>query len=183
MVKQKAKLFLEHTLGLSDVRLAVEISCRQNDLTITGWVDEKTIKSDYDRVQVGKKKLAILPDAYFTVETPTPKTLHFFLEYDRATEGLRAFNQKISAYLTYFRTGKSKARFGTDLIRVLTVAEGGQTRQGTARIANLKEGAENLNARSRYWFSTLAQVASEDILRAPIWGVASRSKPTSLISS
>jgi hypothetical protein len=177
--KKPSYIFMEHTLGLSEVRLAVELSCRDNGLTMKVWRDEKAIKADYDRVKVGREWVAVLPDAYFTVQVPRG-TLHFFVEFDRGTEGLKVFRKKVAAYLDYFRSGKCRTRFGTDRIRVLTVTEGGATRLGKTRIGNLKTTAEDQKARSRFWFSTLPQVVSEDMLTAPIWQVATRTDATAL---
>jgi hypothetical protein len=107
--------------------------------------------------------------------------LYFFLEFDRGSERLTVFKKKISAYLVYFRSGKCRSRYGTDKIRVLTVTEGGETGTGRVRLSNLKEAAEKLGGRRRFRFARLAQVATEDVLTAPIWLVATSPDPTTLI--
>ena len=154
--------------------MAVERSCQESGFTLQTWVDEKAIKADYDRVKVGKQSLPLLPDAYFVIKTATGN-IHFFLEFDRGTEGLTVFKRKIKAYLVYFRGGKCKARYGTNKIRVLTVS--------LARLVNLRGAAQKLGARRRFWFTLLPQVTSEDILVSPIWQAATGSDPNPLVSS
>ena len=177
-----AHQFLEHTLGLAEIRLAVSLSCRKHNLQLKSWRDERALKADYDKVQVDERLVAVLPDAYFVVGILAGE-LHFFLEYDRGLEQLKYFKRKMTAYVTYCRSGRCGARYGTDKIRVLTVNEGGRTGVGRKRLNNLKRVTEEAGGQRRFWFSNLADVASEDILTAAIWQVANDSKHASLIVS
>ena len=163
--------FLGHTLGLGEIRLAVTLSCREHDWQLKTWLDENSLKADHDKVQVGKRLVAVLPDAYFVIEVPVGE-LHFFLEYDRGAEYLRYFKRKMAAYVAYYRTGKCNARYGTNRVRVLTVNEGGRTGAGRKRLVNLKRVTEEVGGRRRFWFGGLADVASEDFLSASMWMVA-----------
>ena len=43
--KKASSLFLEHALGLSEVRLAVELACRAHDFDLLHWRDEKALKA------------------------------------------------------------------------------------------------------------------------------------------
>jgi len=61
------------------------------------------------------------------------------------------------------------------------VTEGGETGVGEARLSNLKEAAEKLGGRSRFWFARLAEVVGQDILATTIWQVAARSEQTSIV--
>ena len=173
--------FLDHTLGLSEIRLAVARSCREHNCELKTWLDENTLKANYDKVQVGQRLVAVLPDAYFVIGVPVGD-LHFFLEYDRGAEHLRYFKRKMAAYVAYYRTGKCDARYGTNRIRVLTVNEGGRTGAGRKRLANLKRVTEEVAGRRRFWFGSLADVASEDFLSASIWREAGSADLTSLIT-
>ena len=173
--------FLDHTLGLSEIRLAVALSCRERNYELKTWLDENTLKANYDKVQVGQRLVAVLPDAYLVIGVPVGD-LHFFLEYDRGAEHLRYFKRKMAAYVAYYRTGKCDARYGTNRIRVLTVNEGGRTGAGRKRLANLKRATEEVGGRRRFWFGSLLDVASEDLLSAPIWQVAGSADLTPLIA-
>ena len=173
--------FLDHTLGLSEIRLAITLSCREHDWQLKTWLDENALKADYDKVQVGKRLVAVLPDAYFVIGVPVGE-LHFFLEYDRGAEHLRYFKRKMAAYVAYYRTGKCDARYGTNKVRVLTVNEGGRTGAGRKRLANLKRVTEEAGGRRRFWFGSLLDVSSEDVLSAAIWQVAGSADLTPLIA-
>ena len=177
--RKASPLFLEHTLGLSEIRLAVELACRAHGNPLTVWRDEKAIKADYDRVQIGKQWVPMLPDAYFVVEVAAGD-LHFFVEYDRGREDLKVFRKKLSGYIAYYRSPKCMARYGTNKIRLLSVAEGGTTGSGRTRLENLTQLARDLKAGREFWFSALGQVAGEDVLTALIWKVAFSSELTAL---
>lgn len=174
--------FLEHMVGVAEIRLAVTLSCkRHDDYELKTVLDEKTLKGDYDKVKVGREWVAVIPDAYFVIGVPAG-AVHFFVEFDRGSERLKVFEKKIAAYLAYYRSSKCKARYGTDKIRVLTVIEGGQSGAGRARLANLKELALELGDRRRFWFSSLAEIAEEDFLSAAIWWTAGKDKPGALLA-
>ena len=179
--KKPSPLFLEHTLGLSEIRLAVELACRAHAYPLTVWRDEKAVKADYDRVQLGKQWVPVLPDAHFVIEVPAGE-LHFFVEYDRGREDLKVFKKKLAAYIAYYRSPKCAARYGTNKIRLLSVAEGGTSGSGRTRLDNLTQLARDLNAGRQFWFSALKQVAAEDMLTAPIWQVTFSSELAALTS-
>ena len=88
----------------------------------------------------------------------------------------------MAAYVAYYRSGRCRARYTTDKIRVLTVNEGDRTGVGRRRLSNLKRVTEEVGGRQRFWFANLADVDSEDILSAAIWQVAGSSKLTPLIT-
>ena len=167
--KRPSYRFLEHTLGLSEIRLSVELSCRDASFALEEWRDEKAVKSGYDTIRLGRKYGAVLPDAYFVISVPAGK-LHFFLEYDRGPESLTFFKKKISIYWTYFQSGMCKSRYGTNRIRVLTVTEGGPTRSGRQRLTNLQKLTKQIGAHTWFWFTSLEQLVYEDFFTASIWG-------------
>ncbi len=160
--------FLEHTLGLAEVRLAVTLSCRRHGFQLKKWLDEKALKADYDRVQVGNKLTAVLPDAFFVIGLPGGE-MQFFLEYDRGPEHLKFLKKKLLAYRVYYQSGKCQARYGTDKIRALTVIEGSQAGTGQSRLTNLTRVAKELVEHRWFWFSSLARIVIGDVLLDPIW--------------
>lgn len=174
--------FLEHTLGLSEIRLAVALACRAHEFRLKTWLDEKALKADYARVQVGARLISVLPDAYFVITLPAGD-LHFFLEYDRGDEPLKVFKQKLVAYWAYFRSPKCRDRYGTNRIRVLTVTEGGETRSGRKRLANLKKLAAQIEGRHWFWFSSLAQASYDGFFLAPFWERAGSGSPSALVGA
>ena len=172
--KQVSSRFLEHTLGLAEIRLSVELSCQHNLFAVFEWQDEKKIKSDYDRVDLrGRRAVAILPDAYFKIQIngqgKSAFYLHFFVEYDRGGEQLSYFRRKVQAYNIYFQSGKCVNRYGTNRIRVLTITEGGVTRKGRGRHKSVQDIAKDSRAKDWFWFTSLEDVIKEDFLTASIW--------------
>lgn len=172
--KQVSSRFLEHTLGLGEIRLSVELSCTQHNFTIIEWHDEKKTKSNYDRVDLrGRRGVSVLPDAYIKIRIndndQTAVYLHFFVEYDRGGEHLTFFRRKIQTYNVYFQSGKCVERYGTNRVRVLTITEGGITRKGRGRHKSVQDIAKDTRAKDWFWFTSLEDVIKEDFLKAPIW--------------
>lgn len=111
-------LFLEHTLRLNDVRIAIERAASDHGFTLTRWVDEGTFDSMQVRVPDPKrprKTLPFRPDGFFTLdlgEKMGGKKAMFFVELDRATMTRSRFGKKIRAYQSYRFSGKSDEQFG-----------------------------------------------------------------------
>lgn len=173
--------FIYHTLGLSEIRLAVELSCQANGMELKMWRDEKALKSDYDRVQVGKRLEAVLPDAYIVLRLPEQRLLYFFLEYDRGLENLKFIRKKMAAYVSYFETGLCKQRYGTSQIRVLTVSEGKSSKNSSSRLAHLKKMTEEVGGGFRFYFTDLTSISSYDVLVSPIWQIAGETNPAPIL--
>ena len=167
--------FLEHTLGLGEIRLSVELSCKSHNFTLADWHDEKKIKSDYDRVDIrGKRGISVVPDSYFKIKIDESLQgsfiyLHFFIEYDRGKEHLTFFRQKIHTYNIYFQSGKCRKRYGTNRVRVLTVTEGGVTRKGRGRHKSVQAVTKGARAKDWFWFTSLENVIDGDFFLTPIW--------------
>ncbi len=72
-----------------------------------------------DRVAVpgGRKDLAILPDATFTLADH-----RYFVEIDRGTTNLASWAEKVRGYEVYRRSSKLATRYQTDSFTVLVVA-------------------------------------------------------------
>lgn len=162
--------FLSHTLAITDVRIAITLACRAAGYTLIQWEGETDLKADYDRVNVtdthGKSQsISLIPDSYFTLETPRGNT-SCFLEMDMGTMTLGRFQMKIRAYHAYVLSGHYQSRYQTRSLRVLTVTN------STTRAENLKKSAEAIGAARLFWFTNKASVDSRTILHAPIWQVA-----------
>ncbi len=172
--------FLEHLVAINDVRIAVTTGCQEKaELEVLQWVGESDLKADYDRVTIrlttGKHKtVSLIPDSYFALSTPLGQS-HCFLELDRGTMTVKRFKEKILAYQQYYKTGLYQERYQTRSLRVLTVTT------SQTRASNLKQAAEELQGKQRFWFTTLEQVYSHAILTAPIWQVATQSGTRPLV--
>ena len=166
--------YLHHTLGLGEIRLAVETSCQNHNFTLVEWRDERRLKQGYDFVQIGRRKKAVLPDGYFKIKVGKTRMgkaqyLHFFLEYDRGPETLDFFKEKIRTYWAYFESPLCNKRYGTNSIRVLTVTEGGVSHTGLKRLKSVRGVTRDFGAHTWFNFTNLERIMNEDFLSAPIW--------------
>jgi len=172
--------FLEHTLMVNDVRIAVTQAASQAGYTIEKWVKEEALKETKDTVQVetsggARRKIAVIADAYFVLNLGD-KRAHFFLEVDRATEANKRWALKAQAYRVYTESGKYSERYGTRSLRVLTVTI------GPKRLANLKHTTEKAGGRQMFWFTTLEQASAGDgLLAEKIWEIAGQEGSNVLI--
>jgi hypothetical protein len=162
--------------------VALSLSCQVHGVQLKTWLDEKSLKADYDRVQVGYRLVSVLPDAYFVVGIPSGE-LHFFVEYDRGDEPHKVFKKKLDAYWAYFRSGKCRARYGTGRIRVLTVTDGEKNSSESRRLINLRQLAKEQEEPGRFWFSDLGQVSSRDFLASSFWLHGDSDAPATLFIS
>ena len=160
--------FLDHSLRINDVRIAVALAAKRSGWTLTRWLTERELKSLRERVQDPAhpdRTLPVAPDAYFTLEFGD-KRASFFLEIDQATEDNKRFKVKVGAYLAYVMSGQYQERYQTKSLRVLTVTT------GERRVANLKSTTEKVAGSDFFWFTTVGMATAEKILTAPIWRVA-----------
>jgi len=172
--------FLEHTIAINTVRIAVAKTCAIDEqFVLLEWRGENDLKADYDRVTIRRddgrmQSVSLIPDSYFVLETPRGKAA-FFLELDRGTMTTKRFKTKILAYQVYYESGAYQRRFQTKSLRVLTVTT------SHARLENLKRVTEEAGGKLRFWFSTLTHMLPEHVLTAPIWELATQSEPKSLV--
>lgn len=171
--------FLTHLLATNDVRIAMVLSAKKNGLEIPVWLDEKILKHPHTKDTIvlkgergGREKAAVVPDFYFRLETQQQR-FHFFGERDLGTVtvdasgvGQRDWARKIRAYLEYYRSGAYEKRYHTRDMRVLTITT------GERRLAHLRAVTEEVGGKSRFWFATFEAIQRADILRSPIWYVA-----------
>lgn len=171
--------FLAHTLAITDVRIAITLACCAAGYILTQWKGEADLKAGYDRVSItnarGKpQSISLIPDSYFTIQTPRGKTA-CFLEMDMGTMTLGRFQDKIRAYLAYMQTGKYQERYQSKSLRVLTITT------SATRTANLKAAAEAVQADRKFWFTSKTLIDSGTILCDAIWQVAGATAPSALI--
>ena len=180
-------LFLEHLLYTNQVRLAATLAARKLGWSIPRWLDEKTLRSDQMKDYVllkgpqgGERKAAVVPDAYFVLDSGG-HLYHHFVEIDLRTVtgeasawGRRDWARKVAVYLEYYRSGQYQERYHTGSLRILTVTT------GERRLLNLKAITERAGGRSRFWFTTFELATAEQILTAPIWQVAGKEGPHTL---
>lgn len=171
--KKLTALFIQHTLAINTVRIAIAKACEATTgYRLEKWLDETALKGDYDRVTIRSQtgrvvNVSLIPDSFFVLETPLG-TAAFCLEVDRSTETLNRFKTKVVAYQAYYAGGGYQRRFETKSLRVLTITT------SSPRLANLRRVTEAADGKARFWFTTLDKVPPTSVLNAPIWLVASK---------
>lgn len=165
-------LFLEHTLRINDVRIAVTLAAEREAFGLEQWIDEKALKSEEmkDYVTISspggrRRRVAVIPDGYFLLNLGE-KRAHFFIEVDRRTIPSKRWKNKILAYLAYTAEGLYQKRYQTRSLRILTVTT------GEKRLRNLKTTTEAAGGQGMFWFTTFEQANPDSILTASIWQVA-----------
>jgi hypothetical protein len=179
--KQVTAQFLEHTIAINTVRVAIAKASELPSFALLTWKGENDLKAEYDYVSIrtptGRmKSVSVIPDSYFVLETPKG-TAHFFLELDRGTMTTQRFKTKIMAYQVYYQGGGYQRRFGTKSLRVLTVTT------SEARAASLRRVTEEAEGKQRFWFTTLACVKPETVLTMPIWSIATKERNEPLVGN
>jgi|GEM_PF-1496845 len=174
---------LEHLMAINRVRIAVTLGCqRDHELQLERWLDDTTLKADYDRVEIPSlsNAVALIPDGFFELGTFSGKS-RYFLEMDRGTMTHKRFRHKIEAYHTY-RTEKValKERFGTSSFRLLTVTESetrtenllSLTKSVEAKLFESYDEKNSVHKTHTFWFATLSDLTATSFFREPIWMTA-----------
>ena len=165
----------EHTLGLADIRVAIEVSAKTNLFEVATWEDEITALATYKRLDIGINRVgSVVPDGYVELisESRASKSKYrFMIEFDRGKEGHTFLKKKLGSFDQFFIQGLASRRYGHSAIRVLFVIDGG-TSNSRIRLNNICEQAAKLSHRNHFWFATLQDVIQHDVLISPIWNTA-----------
>lgn len=179
--KDSLDMFIKHTVAISEFRIQVMANVEQYGWSIPIWRTEQEIKTDYDRVHIPNTSgtVALVPDSYFYIQVPNKGKAHFFLELDRGKMQQSTFQQKIEAYVAYYKSGAFTKRYKAKGFRVLTVVENESDSQ--LRVKNLADASEEVQGIGRrFWFAHLPVVQKTDLLFDPIWYIAGADKRYSL---
>ncbi|OGL22641.1 hypothetical protein A2707_04990 [Candidatus Saccharibacteria bacterium RIFCSPHIGHO2_01_FULL_45_15] len=107
----RSPLFLEHTLAIADVRLALEQLARAQRLQLVGVDTEPNNWVYYGSFGVRE----VLKPDLFVVTATSPESDYedtWFIELDRATSSLNAVLQKCRQYISYRLSSEARARPG-----------------------------------------------------------------------
>lgn len=150
--KTVTRLFLEHALLVSDVMVALEMSCRKSGRVRLLHADALAVPMHSPRepfqwkVNVSSQlKLGLIPDRVFALETINGDRSFYFLEADRSTMPVMrqslsrsSFNRKLLAYEATWAQGIHSSRLGFHRFRVLTVTTSAE------RVKSLVEACRQL---------------------------------------
>lgn len=139
--RQASASYIWHGLIVSDFWTVLTLALRGNPATVVNWQQGAELR---DHVTVEGKRLAIVPDAFFTIEEGDD-LLHFFLEADRSTMTLKRFWGKMRAYWEWWKDQRHIEKFGIERFRVLTITlsepRKESLREVTRRADDLRRGS------------------------------------------
>jgi hypothetical protein len=173
--KGVGRLFLEHTLMVSDFMAALELNSRQRpDVRLLFTHELPQPKGPENHREPfrwtvdlpGKRRVGVVPDKVFALEVTHPdgriERTHHFLEADRATMPIERHDlrqscvlRKLKSYEGTYATGIHRTRLGAERFRVLIVTP------QTTRAQNIREAVASLEKGRR-----LFSVFSDDDWRA-----------------
>ena len=126
------RVYLEHTLLVSDVMMSIELACRKRGVRLL-YEDQLEQQSFQWRVKLeGGTKLGVIPDRVFALEYADQagqvQRAYFFLEADRGTMPVMrhtlsqtSFFRKLLAYEATWANKVHQRHLGVPRFRVLTV--------------------------------------------------------------
>lgn len=156
--KGVGRLFLEHTLMVSDFMTALELDCRQRpDVRLLFAHELPQPKGRENHREPfrwtvdlpGKRRVGVVPDKVFALELAHPEgrieRTHYFLEADRGTMPIERHDlrqscvlRKLKSYEGTYATGIHRTRLGAERFRVLIVTP------QTTRAQNIREAVAGL---------------------------------------
>lgn len=168
--------FIRHTLATNDFHIALLRAAGDSQQTLS-WTDERALRrremKDYiDDPKHHGRRIAVVPDGYFTIGGAQGWPSAFAVEIDRATVEEKPFKEKIRAYGEWKLTGAYERRYGTSSLRVLWVVA--DFARDLNRLQRMKRWTEAEGGRSLFWFAALDQLAPSTILKGHVWQIAGR---------
>ena len=156
------ELFLNHVLGLNDIRIAFYLGLDTHPgMALERWINDNECHQQYRVVVFGKSVIKqFRPDGYFRI-IYKGKLYSFFIEYDRSTMTVGRFAGKVHSYLDFHALGYYRKRFGVQYFRVVVVTK---TRE---RLYNLKKAVGAITDK-HFWFTTINQITPNTVF-SPIW--------------
>lgn len=175
-----APQFLEHTLAITDFRLAVRRAVADApDVELERWLAEPLCRHEYDLRPAGGgpwRREAFKPDGFLRLAlrpgNGPPVYRPFFLEIDRGHVSSARFRGKLRGHQRYLESGLFTEVFGPGQFRTLVVTT------GERRLANLRALVEGQGS-ALFWFTTFEAVERQGAL-ALIWQVPGQGGPVSL---
>lgn len=110
-VKEATSYYFEHSRMISRIHFMTEMALRNTPVSLAWWKHDGEIKIDvwFTGSNQKRRRVPVLPDAYFALAMETGTAEHFFLEADRTTSTRERFSNKVLAYYHFWkRHGKRK---------------------------------------------------------------------------
>lgn len=170
--------FLDHTLDINDVCVAVTLTSRRHNLDLE-WLDERELRRrgvvERFRGHDGRRTV-ILPDAYFALGREGLAD-GFALEVDRATVPEKRMRARMRGYGEWAASGSYRSKLPTQSFRVIFAVTG--TTRDPKRLEHVKRWCEEEGGGSLFWFIN-REGLDADALDSPVWWVAGDRSPRRL---
>ena len=168
--------FINHMLGVNDVRVVFERLAAWEQFELVTWLDDAEFRSaEYkDKLPFwvrGARIMKKYPDGFAQIQLPDQETAtYFFVEIDRGGMSNKVWQEKIHAYLDFRVSGRAQQHYGTRNFRILTVTS------SQARVNNLKQATEQVNGDHYFWFTSQDNIDiwQPDTLFEQIWYIATK---------
>lgn len=165
--RHKTPQFLEHTLAINEIRLALREALQNSpDWKLGRWISEIECRHEYDLRTLGGQwqREIFKPDGFVRLRHRfTNQTASFFLEVDMGHTSSTKFAEKLESHTRYGQSGLFREMFGEERFQTLVITT------GPRRAKNLREIIERQNS-SLFWFTTFDAVHEHGILSS-IWQV------------
>lgn len=185
------KVFLEHALLVSDIMVALELSCRKvggirllTERELTGR-DKRLFRW---KVNINGRKLGVIPDRVFALEFSLTSgeydRAYFFLEADRGTMPVTrrnllqtSFFRKLLAYEATWSQSIHRTRFGFHRFRVLTVTTSAERVRSLVNACSQLERGHGL-----FLFADRTALEKPCDIFSPIWQTGRQGETTGLLN-
>ncbi len=164
--KGVGRLFLEHTLMVSDFLAALELDCHNRPDVRLLYAHELPQPKGRENHREpfrwtvdlpGKRRVGVVPDKVFALEVTHPdgriERTHYFLEADQGTMPIERRDlrqscvlRKLKSYEGTYAIGIHRTRLGAERFRVLIITP------QTTRAQNIREAVANLEKGRRLFF-------------------------------
>ena len=170
------RVFLEHTLLVSDFMVSIELASRRHDIRLLTEQDLAEANLPFRwKMNLAGQKFSVAPDRVFALEfkgaDENPRRSYFFLEADRGTMPVirkslsqTSFYRKLLAYETTWQQSIHEINFGFPRFRVLTVTT------SAARVESLIDACSKLKTgRGLFLFTDRTVLNNPDNILSHTW--------------
>jgi hypothetical protein len=156
--------FIEHTLAVVNIWLALRQACAQNSgVMIELWLPEMQCRHEYQIREKGSgqwRKEAFKPDAFVRLAF-SGQYFHYFIEVDLGHTSSRQFLGKLLTHQRYLESGLFEQIYAGSKFHTLVVTT------GSRRLRNLNALVEKHN-NQLFWFTTFGAIEQSGAL-GTIW--------------
>ena len=166
--RSKTPTFIEHTLAIVDVRIALESAAKQHkSVEVEQWLPEMLCRHEFEiRATAGNfhqkkwQKTTFKPDAFVRIRSGSSDTFsNYFVEVDLGHTSSRQFIGKLISHQQYLDSGLFREVYGSDDFHTLVITT------SEKRLSNLVSLVAEHKSQL-FWFATFDNVLGNQCLDA-----------------